>query len=95
MSERKRINPADYALPDGLSDEELAKRLADPLVRICNLYWIEDADGNEVKFMPNEAQCEVLHAVYLEGVKRIAIPKARQLGFSTLIAIVEFDEAHF
>jgi hypothetical protein len=90
-----RINPADYRLPDGLSDAEVEERLRDPLVRMCNLYWIEDADGNEVKFTPNEAQCEVLHAVYIEGEKRIAIPKARQLGFTTLIALIEFDEAHF
>jgi hypothetical protein len=95
VSTRKRINPDDYVLPDNLTEEQLAERLQDPLVRICNLYWIEDADGNEIKFTPNEAQCEVLHAVYIEGVKRIAIPKARQLGFSTLIAIIEFDEAHF
>jgi hypothetical protein len=95
VKDRKRINPDDYILPDGLTEAEVAKRLECPLVRVCNLYWIEDADGNEVKFRANEAQCEVLQAVYVEGVKRIAIPKARQLGFSTLIAIIEFDEAHF
>lgn len=95
MKEAKRINPEDYLLPEGLTDEQVEERLKDPLVRICNLYWIEDADGNEVKFFPNEAQCAVLYAVYIEGEKRIAIPKARQLGFSTLIAIIEFDEAHF
>lgn len=90
-----RIDPADYLLPDGLTDEQVEERLKSPLVRICNLYWIEDADGNEVKFVPNGPQCEVLHAVYIEGEKRIAIPKARQLGFTTLIVIIEFDEAHF
>lgn len=91
----KKINPNDYILGDGLTDEELAVLLRDPLVRICNLYWIEDADGNVKKFVPNEAQCAVLYQVYIKGRKRIAIPKARQLGFSTLIAIVEFDQAHF
>ena len=90
-----RINPADYFLADNLTDAEVEEKLKCPLVRICNLYWIEDADGNEVKFVPNEPQCEVLHAVYIEGEKRIAIPKARQLGFTTLIVLIEFDEAHF
>jgi hypothetical protein len=90
-----RIDPADYLLPDGLTDEQLEARLADPLVRICNLYWIEDPDGREVRFCPNGPQCEVLHAVYVEKEQRIAIPKARAIGFSTLIALIAFDRAHF
>lgn len=90
-----RIDPADYLLPDGLSDAEVEARLADPLVRICNLYWVKDANGIERKFIPNEAQCEILYAVYILGILRIAIPKARQLGISTLIALIEFDTAHF
>lgn len=95
MTTAPRINPADYLLPDGLTDDQVAERLADPLVRLCNLYWIQDANGNAVKFVPNEAQCEILHAVYVEGIQRIATPKARQLGISTLIALIEFDTAHF
>ena len=91
----QRIDPSDYVLPEGLSDGEVLSRLGDPLVRICNLYSIEDADGKAVKFVPNRAQCEVLHAVFVDGVRRIAIPKARQLGFSTLIALVQFDTVHF
>lgn len=91
----RAIDPADYALPDGLSDAEVVDRLRCPLARICNLYTIKNADGERVKFTPNAAQCEVLHAVYVEGVNRIAIPKARQMGFSTLFAIICLDETHF
>jgi hypothetical protein len=64
-------------------------------VRICNLYWIKDADGNEIKFVPNWAQCVVLHKIYVEGCNRLLIPKARQLGFTTLFAIICLDETHF
>lgn len=90
-----RIDPTAYALPDGLSDAEVAERLTDPLVRLCNLYQIEDPDGKVVKFFPNEPQCEVLHAVYIEGEQRIAIPKARALGFSTLIEMILLDSTLF
>jgi hypothetical protein len=90
-----RINPADYILPDGLTDAEVAERLTDPLVRICNIYKIRDADGVVRIFCPNEPQCEVLWQVYVKGTKRIAIPKARQLGISTLIALIIFDRANF
>jgi len=96
MKQGKRINPLDYILPDdGLTDAEVADLLKDPLVRICNLYKIEDPDGNVVKFVPNGPQCEVLHAVYIEKEQRIAIPKARAIGFSTLIALILFDKALF
>ena len=90
-----RINPDDYVLPEGLSDTEVVERLSDPLVRICNLYKIEDPDGRVVRFIPNGPQCEVLHAVYVAGEQRIAIPKARAIGFSTLIALILFDDCHF
>jgi len=90
-----RIDPDAYALPDGLSDVEVERRLTDPLVRICNLYDVKDPDGRVVRFRPNEPQCEVLYAVYVQRQQRIAIPKARALGFSTLIALILFDRAHF
>jgi hypothetical protein len=33
----------------------------------------------------------VLHQIYVDKVQRIAIPKARQLGISTLCAIIGLD----
>ena len=90
-----RINPEDYRLPEGLTDDQVAVWLQNPLVRLCNLYTIKDANGVEMDFVPNEPQCEVLHAVFVRGIRRIAIPKARQIGFSTLIAIILLDCALF
>ena len=89
------INPAEYALADGLTDAEVVEACKEPLVRICNLYTIKDPDGKVLPFSPNEAQCEVLHQIYIEGVQRIAIPKARAIGFSTLFALLILDRALF
>lgn len=90
------INPDDYALPTGASDADLVELLKQPLFRICNLYWIKSKEtGQPIKFMPNKPQCAVLYAVYIEGKNRLAIPKSRQIGFSTLFAIISLDETHF
>lgn len=94
-SPKEYIEVADYLLPDGISDAEVVERLRCPLTRICNIYSIKDANGEAVPFRPNQAQCVVLYWVYIRGINRIAIPKARQLGFSTLIAIIALDETHF
>jgi hypothetical protein len=89
------INLADYSIEDCADDAEVLRRLRDPLFRICNLYRIKDPDGAEVKFVPNYPQRVVLYCIYVLGWNRLLIPKARQLGFSTLFAIVCLDETHF
>ena len=99
------INPADYRLPDqpeGLDeagqlafDEHINALLQEPLVRLCNIYVIREPDGTEIDFIPNPPQCAVLHALFCQEVKRVAIPKARAIGFSTLIELVMFDRACF
>jgi hypothetical protein len=89
------INLADYAVTASMTQEQFEARLHDPLFRICNIYSITDKDGNTVQFEPNWPQRVVLHYVYVLGRQRIGIPKARQLGFSTLIAIVAFDKAYW
>ncbi len=89
------INVDDYRIPDGTTDDELEELLKDPLVRICNLYFIRNAEAQEVQFMPNWAQCVVLQAIYVDKVQRIAIPKARQLGISTLCAVIALDRTLF
>lgn len=92
----KAINVADYRIPDGIGDDELADYLArGPLWRICNIYRIKNADGVVIPFVPNWAQCVVLHKIYVEGRRRLAIPKARQLGISTLAGIIALDSALF
>ena len=64
---------------------------ANPVWRIGNLYTCITKEGVEVQFVPNDAQCDVLNEVFLEGHKRVLILKARQLGMSTLIAIIGLD----
>lgn len=72
--------------------------LADPMWRICSgqLYKImikgdADSEGHVMPFRPNRAQKKLLHNIHYRNV----ILKARQLGFTTLIAIVWLDHALF
>lgn len=95
MIDYPAINPDDYVLPSDATEEDLFLWLADPVWRICNLYSIWDKNGNLIPFRPNWAQCVVLYHVFVLGRKRIAIPKARQLGFSTLIEIMMADHAYW
>lgn len=59
--------------------------------RLDNLYFIKDEAGNKVKFVRNEAQ----RAYSARRWWRDAIVKARQLGFSTFIAILILDLCMF
>lgn len=88
----KAINPADYRIPEDATDAQVEEYLSrGPLWRICNIYRIKNADGVVIQFVPNWAQCVVLHKIYVEGRRRLAIPKARQLGMSTLAGIIALD----
>jgi hypothetical protein len=62
-----------------------------PIWRLGNLYVCVNKDGLKVDFKPNQAQCEVLYQVFVLGRKRVLILKARQLGMSTLIALIGLD----
>lgn len=75
---------------------ELAKNLADPMWRLQNLYkiMIKGDDGEDslvIQFKPNRAQRRFIARLHHRNV----ILKARQLGFTTLIAIVWLDHALF
>jgi len=75
---------------------EFAKNMADPMWRISNLYKIiikgdGDEDGLVIQFRPNRAQMRFLSRLHHRNI----ILKARQLGFTTLIAIVWLDHALF
>lgn len=74
---------------------ELLERLSDPVWRLHNLYRIVDKKGRDVPFVPTPEQAAIIHAVYVLGQKRHTILKARQMGFSTLIAIIILDAAYF
>jgi hypothetical protein len=65
--------------------------LADRWWRLCNLYYIQDETGSTVKFTPNEAQRELWEEIHSCN----AILKARQLGFSTFVAIFILDTCLF
>lgn len=57
--------------------------------RLTNLYWIVDEHGKAVPFEPNEEQLDFVRNMHTRNL----ILKARQLGFSTLLQILELDQA--
>lgn len=82
------------ALPT--SKEELELCLADPMWRLENLYKIlikgEKGQADLVRqFKPNRAQRRFIERMWHRNI----ILKARQLGFTTLIAILWLDHALF
>ncbi|HEI8512880.1 TPA: terminase [Morganella morganii] len=59
--------------------------------RLNNLYWITDKEGRQVRFKMTPEQSE-----YFEGIhNRNIILKARQLGFTTEVCIIQLDAAIF
>jgi len=75
---------------------DLAANLDDPLWRLANLYQIiikgdDDEDGLVIQFRPNRAQRRLMARLWHRNV----ILKARQLGFTTLVAILWLDTALF
>lgn len=79
--------------------QELAACLADPWWRLCSgqLYKImvksevEGKEGFVIPFRPNGAQLKVMRSLWHRNI----ILKARQLGFTTLVAILWLDHALF
>jgi hypothetical protein len=65
--------------------------LEDPLWRMTNLYWIVDENGRRVKFTFRPAILKLLQEMHLRNL----ILKARQLGFSTFVAIYFLDSCLF
>lgn len=69
----------------------IAEKLGNRAWRLANLYWIEDADGNKVKFRMNWAQRAFFAALWWLNV----VLKARQLGLSTCSLIMMLDRCLF
>jgi hypothetical protein len=69
----------------------LGPQFSDPLWRLDNLYWIVDKDGRTVKFKLNDEQRAFVTNLWTRNL----ILKARQLGFSTLMMVLELDQALF
>jgi hypothetical protein len=77
------------------TDEIDLSQMSSPLWRIRNIYTIRDREGKPLKFTPTPEQEEVLRQVYILKRKKIFIPKARQLGMSTLVSIMILDSILF
>ena len=73
-------------------DPKRLQRFRDPVWRISNLYAIRTRDGKVVPFRPRSQQLQVLQMIFNQGLKRIVVLKARQLGFSTLLGIICTDQ---
>jgi hypothetical protein len=86
------LTPAQKAELDKILEKELHEvTYGDPEWRIDNLYWIQDQDGKKVRFVRNAAQRQWWGERWYLNV----ILKARQLGFSTEIALEMLDECLF
>ena len=80
----------------GLSAAEFERCMGDPVWRINNLYKIiikgdDEEDGLVIDFKMNPAQQRFVEALHYRNI----ILKARQIGFTTLIAIIWLDHALF
>ena len=64
--------------------KELKNKLSDRTWRLNNLYWIRDASGANIKFVPNAVQREIIQDLHTQTV----ILKARQFGVTTLFCIL-------
>lgn len=86
LSEEKKAE-----LDELLATELHEVTLGNPEWRIDNLYWIQDEHGKEIRFVRNEAQKLWWKDRWFLNV----ILKARQLGFSTEIALEILDSCLF
>lgn len=71
--------------------KDLEALLRDPVWRLHNLYWIKTKQAKAVKFRPNAAQAKIIEAIHVKKLRKILIPKARQLGMSTVIDLIALD----
>lgn len=74
------------------SERPLDEAMGDPVWRIANLYTIYSKKAKKfVPFVPKPEQRVIIWDIFVRGIKNLIIPKARQIGFSTLLAIIAFD----
>ena len=66
-------------------------RLVDQHWRLNNLYYITDKKGKQVKFKMTLEQLEYFENEWSRNI----ILKARQLGFTTEVCIIQLDAALF
>lgn len=70
---------------------EHLKLLRDRFWRLNNLYFITDKQGKKVRFRMTQEQVDYFQGMHTRNI----ILKARQLGFTTLVCIVQLDAALF
>lgn len=87
------LDKFDMASVDAVAT--LAHILKCPIRRISSLYKVRTKQGDLIPFMPNPEQKQVLHEYFVKGNRKLLILKARQLGMSTLIAIIMTDNILF
>lgn len=77
-------------------EEQFIQEHGDPVYRLNHLYWVKDAvSGRGIPFHPKPEQATLIDAIYRRKLKNIIIPKARQLGVSTVIALITLDHILF
>lgn len=74
------------------TDFEFFRSKANKIWRLENCYYITTKDGTKKLFKLNPAQLDFAEKYLMQGYKRLIILKARQLGFTTLIALWFLDE---
>jgi hypothetical protein len=71
---------------------DITEALHDPVWRLANIYTIYDKKRKRFRpFTPKPEQQIIIWDLFVRGIKNLIIPKARQIGFSTLLAIVALD----
>lgn len=71
--------------------EALLRSLSDPLWRLKNLYQIVTDDGRVMPFRPNDEQLDLYDGLWYWNI----ICKARQLGYTTFVALMALDQCLF
>lgn len=97
MSTSYVLSPAELAewnhrsRRDRPDDDPEGDPLRDPIWRLCNLYQIMNAKGKAVHFVPTPEQRVVIWVIHKLGWLSLIIPKARQLGISTVLLLMALD----
>jgi len=85
------IDPAQVFVDTAAAFGASAEQWASLEWRLDNLYWITDKDAQVVRFQMNAQQRKFIRNLWYRNL----ILKARQLGFSTLITLLQLDQAWF
>ena len=91
MSEEKEVELIEDRLGELSEEYDLAENLKDRKWRINHLYYVKNEKGEKVRFVMNAVQEFILDNLWYLNV----ILKARQLGVTTFISILNLDGCLF